>query len=73
VSRFTLAAHRPRNTADGRPFSDADFWRQQRGAARASRRPLTALARRRLNVLWAMLRDHRRYQPAGHAITTPAA
>jgi hypothetical protein len=30
VFRRTLAAHRHRNTADGRPLTDADFWRQQR-------------------------------------------
>jgi transposase len=54
------------------PVSGA-YYQRKRSQGKGSKTALIALARRRLNVLWAMLRDHRPYQPAGHAITAPAA
>jgi transposase len=54
------------------PVSSA-YYQRKRSQGKGSKTALIALARRRLNVLWAMLRDHRPYQPAGHAITAPAA
>jgi hypothetical protein len=37
VFQGPLAAHRHRNTADSRPPTDADFWRQQRALTTAER------------------------------------
>ena len=54
------------------PVSGA-YYQRKRSQGKGSKTALIALARRRLNVLWAMLRDQRPYQPAGHAITAPAA
>lgn len=55
------------------PVSGA-YYQRKRSQAKGSKTALIALARRRLNVLWAMLRDHRPYQPAtAPAITAPAA
>lgn len=49
------------------------YYDHKRSQGKQPKTALIALARRRLNVLWAMLRDHRPYQPAGRAITAPAA
>lgn len=53
------------------PISRA-YYDRKRSQGKQAKTALIALARRRLNVLWAMLRDHRPYQPASHAITAPA-
>jgi len=49
------------------------YYDRKRSQGKQSKTALIALAGRRLNVLWAMLRDLRPYQPAGRAITAPAA
>ncbi|MGV0554791.1 IS110 family transposase, partial [Mycobacterium kansasii] len=45
------------------------YYNRKRAEGKTHTQSILALARRRLNVLWAMLRDHAVYQPA----TTTAA
>jgi hypothetical protein len=45
------------------------YYDRKRAEGKTHTQAIIALARRRLNVLWAMLRDHTAYQPA----TTTAA
>ncbi|WP_328600680.1 IS110 family transposase [Actinomadura physcomitrii] len=40
------------------------FYERKRREGKRHNQAVLALARRRLNVLWALIRDHRRYQPA---------
>lgn len=66
---FRLGAELLATVGDLTSFASADHL----AAGKRSKTALIALARRRLNVLWAMLRGHRPYQPAAQAITAPAA
>jgi transposase len=43
--------------------SSRTYYDRKRGERKTHTQAVLALARRRLNVLWAMLRDHRPYQP----------
>ncbi|MEB4212262.1 IS110 family transposase, partial [Mycobacterium sp. 94-17] len=45
------------------------YYNRKRTEGKTHTQAILALARRRLNVLWAMLRDHAVYQPG----TKPAA
>jgi transposase len=46
------------------------FYDRKRSAGKTHQQALIALARRRINVLWAMLRDNRHYQATIPATTT---
>ena len=52
--------------------ANRDYYQKKRAAGRTHKQALIALARRRVDVLWALIRDHRTYtaQPPLH---TPAA
>ena len=49
------------------------FMAANRGEGKSHKQALIALARRRINVLWAMLRDHTIYQEPMPRITAQAA
>jgi transposase len=57
-----------KNSAASRTYYD-----RKRGEGKSHKQALIALARRRLNVLWAMLRDHTIYQEPIPRITAQAA
>ncbi len=40
------------------------FYRRKRAEGKSHKQAIIALARRRLNVLWALIRDHRTFEPA---------
>jgi hypothetical protein len=42
--------------------ASGEFYRRKRAEGKTHRQALIALARRRVNVLWAMLRDGRTYE-----------
>jgi transposase len=44
-------------------FASRTYYDRKRAEGKTHTQAVLALARRRLNVLWAMLRDHRTYQP----------
>jgi len=46
------------------PVSRA-FYERKRAEGKSHKQALIALARRRINVIWAVLRDHTRYDPTG--------
>jgi transposase len=54
-----LAAHIAIRT----DFASRTYYDRKRAEGKTHTQAVLALARRRLNVLWAMLRDHRTYQP----------
>lgn len=49
------------------------YYDRKRGEGKSHKQALIALARRRINVLWAMLRDHTEYQEPIPRITAQAA
>ena len=49
------------------------YYDRKRGEGKSHKQALIALARRRINVLWAMLRDHAIYREPRPGITTQAA
>jgi len=62
----------PLPTAEARPVPLAlsslrtegvnrDYYQKKRNAGRTHKQALVALARRRVDVLWALIRDHRTY------------
>ncbi|ADX71938.1 transposase [Pseudarthrobacter phenanthrenivorans Sphe3] len=57
-----------KNSAASRTYYD-----RKRGEGKSHKQALIALARRRINVLWAMLRDHTIYQEPMPRITAQAA
>jgi hypothetical protein len=40
-----------------------DYYQRKRAEGRRHQQAMVALARRRVDVLWALLRDNRHYQP----------
>jgi hypothetical protein len=57
-----------KNSAASRTYYD-----RKRGEGKSHKQALNALARRRINILWAMLRDHTIYQEPMPRITAQAA
>jgi transposase len=57
---FYMAAQ----TAMMRPGPSRDYYLKKRGEGLLHTQALLSLARRRIDVLWAMLRDHRQFTPA---------
>jgi hypothetical protein len=49
-----------------------DYYLKKRGAGRTHKQAVIALARRRLDVLWALLRDNRTYAATPPALATAA-
>jgi hypothetical protein len=45
------------------PGPSRDYYQRKRPEGRKHRQAIVALARRRLDVLWALLRDNRHFQP----------
>ncbi|MGY4928767.1 transposase [Streptomyces sp. 900105755] len=48
------------------------FYKRKRAEGKSHKQAIIALARRRLNVLWALIRDHRTFEPATHPAGSPA-
>ena len=65
---FYLAAQ----TAMGRPGASRDYYARKRGEGKIHSQAVLCLARRRIDVLWAMLRDQRPYLPATPPTVTTA-
>lgn len=56
-----------------RPGPNRDFYLKKRSAGRTHNQAVIALARRRIDVLWALLRDNRTWAPAPPAKLSQAA
>ncbi|MFB8236139.1 IS110 family transposase [Kitasatospora purpeofusca] len=54
------------------PVSKA-FYQRKRGEGKSHKQAVLALARRRLNVLWALIRDHRTFKASTPGIVTQVA
>ncbi|MCX4748019.1 IS110 family transposase [Kitasatospora sp. NBC_01287] len=48
------------------------FYQRKRTEGKSHKQAVLALARRRLNVLWALIRDHRTFEATTGRLTTPA-
>jgi hypothetical protein len=55
-----------------RPGPNRDFYLKKRSAGRTHNQAVIALARRRIDVLWALLRDNRTWAPAPPALSQAA-
>src|SRR5690348_6779836 len=49
-----------------------DYYQRKRREGRNHKQALIALARRRINVLWALLRDNRTYSPTAPSVVVAA-